>query len=534
MTGIRELIPSVLGVGSTTAGDGDGSTVDGDVRETAVPMKQPDAGGELGARETAAEGMNIRGDALLETLPQPAFVVGTDHRIVGWNGEMEVLTGIDRESVIGDDDAAAIFRDDRDRTLADAVVDSPDRAHETFGAERSGRGQRAYEAEQELENADGETLYVHSVATPIREDGSLRGVVQLLQDNTEVIRRRKAMSDLVGRSADTAEALERGDLSARVEHTEAHGILDDDVLEITEAVNSVADSTERMVKGIAEEVDDVAVATDRITENATEVTGEISEQNGSLRSITSGIQDLSATMEEVAASSDQVASAANRAEEAAVEGAKAGESAREEMAAVVETIDDLVATVEQLESRMDDIDEVTDVIGDIADETNILALNASIEAARADGDGDGFEVVAEEVKALAEETKENATEISERIVGIQEQTRATVENTEATSARARSASDGIEETLDALEEIVDASKEVADGIDEVATVNDDQAASLERISATADEIDARADGIEERAGDVASLTEQQRDDIGDIVEYLDELSAATEASVDGE
>lgn len=131
-----------------------------------VPMKEAD-GETLGGRESTDERLDIRADALLDTLPQPAFLIDTSHRIVGWNREMEVLTGADREAVLGDDDTAKFFQDDRTRTLADAVVDEPDRADETFGADRSGRDQRAYEAEQELENADGETLYVTSVATPI-------------------------------------------------------------------------------------------------------------------------------------------------------------------------------------------------------------------------------------------------------------------------------------------------------------------------------------------------------------------------------
>ncbi len=52
---------------------------------------------------------------------------------------MEALTGIDRSEVLGDDDTAKFFRDDRTQTLANAVIEHPRRADEEFGAERSGR-----------------------------------------------------------------------------------------------------------------------------------------------------------------------------------------------------------------------------------------------------------------------------------------------------------------------------------------------------------------------------------------------------------
>src|SRR6056297_2910686 len=211
-----------------------------------------------GGRESTDEDIDISTDALLDTLPQPAFMIDTHHRIIGWNREMEVLTGIDREAVLGDDDTAKLFRDDRTRTLANAVVENPDNADETFGAERSGRDQRAYEVEQELENADGKVLYVHSTATPIYQQGELRGVIQLLQDNTEIIRRREAMGDLVVDVSETARDLEDGNLGSRVTYTDERDLLDDEVLEIIDAINAIADATQEMVNGLLDEIDDLS------------------------------------------------------------------------------------------------------------------------------------------------------------------------------------------------------------------------------------------------------------------------------------
>src|SRR6056297_263148 len=256
--------------------EADGPTTDGEPPEDTAEDET------LGGRDSTEQDIEIATDALLDTLPQPAFIVDTRHRVVGWNREMEVLTGIDREEVLGDDDTAKVFRDDRSQTLANAVVENPDSADETFGAERSGRDQRAYEFEQELENVDGEVLYVHSTATPIYQQGELQGVVQLIQDNTDIIRRREAMGDLVTEVSDTARSLEDGSLGARVEYSDEHDVLDDDVLEITDAINAIADATEEMVTGLVDELDDLSDAASQIADASIEVDERIREQNDSI------------------------------------------------------------------------------------------------------------------------------------------------------------------------------------------------------------------------------------------------------------
>ncbi len=184
--------------------------------------------------------------------------------MIGWNREMEVLTGVDREEVLGDDDTAKFFQDSRTRTLANAVADDPDRADETFGADRSGRDQRAYELEQELENAAGETLYVHSVATPIYQAGELQGVIQLIQDNTEVIRRREAMASLVEEAADgigevatvnDEQAASVEELTAVMEHIDGRA---DDIEARTEEIRGLTGGQRDDLDNTADYLDELA------------------------------------------------------------------------------------------------------------------------------------------------------------------------------------------------------------------------------------------------------------------------------------
>jgi methyl-accepting chemotaxis protein len=480
----------------------------------------------LEGRDSTVEDVDISATALLDTLPQPAFVLDQRRRVIGWNREIEVLTGVDREKVLGEQDAQRFFDERRERTLADAVVESPESADLAEDVERSGRDQTAYETELELVNEAGETLYVHSVATPIYQDGEFHGVIQLLQDNTTVIRKREAMADLVEEVVTTAEALEDGTLSARVEYTDDHDVLDEEVLEIVDAINAIADSTETVIKGIAEEIDDVAAAATEIAQATEKVDDEIGDQNASIRQISDEFQDVSATMEEIAATADEVAAAAEQAQSAANNGAQASDSAKSEMESVVSVCDRLVKTVTQLEERMEEIDDVVEVIADVAEETNLLALNANIEAARAGEEGAGFGVVADEVKSLANETRENAEEISQQIDSLKEQTSETVAETETANERVRSASDEIDAVIGSLDEITDVVDEAATGISEVAEANDDQSASIEELTATVQEVSEKADTIESRIGSITSEAIQQRDSVDEVVDLLSELSAA--------
>lgn len=501
---------------------GGSSASDGEGREI-----RSDGGTDLGGRDSADESIDISAVAMLNTLPRPAFLLDANHQVIGWNEELAELTGVEAASVLGERDSGRFYGvDEKTETLADAVVSDPENAHRTTDAERSGRDQRAYELDEVLVNDDGQELRVQSVATPIYEDGAFAGVIQLVNDVTEKIERQEAMRALVRQSAETGDELTDGNLDARVEFTGNNEVLDEEVLELVNVINDVAESTQEMVSGFVTEVNGVSESAAEIAESAVEVDEQVDTQNESIEQIAEEMEELSTTMEEVAATSDQVASAAEQAREAAGDGMDANESARDTVDDVRSVAEELADTVDELNDRMDAVGEVVEVIAEIAEQTDMLALNASIEAARADVDGSGFEVVADEVKSLANETKEHTDEIAAQIDELREQTIATVEATETTTEYVRRADDEIDDAVESLAAIDDAVEEVATGIDQVARATDDQAASIEESTATATDVLTDAQEIADAVGEITAETAEQRDAVDDIVDYMSELAGS--------
>ena len=489
-----------------------------------------DGGTDLGGRDSTDESIDISAVALLDTLPRPAFLLDTDHRVIGWNDELAELTGVDAEAVLGERDSGRLYgAADRTETLVDAVVTDPENAHRTTDAERSGRDQRAYERDEAVVNADGAELRVQSVATPIYEDGAFAGVIQLVNDVTEKIERQEAMRALVQQSAETGDRLTDGHLDARVNFTGDTDALDDETLELVNVIDEVAANTQELVQGFVTEVNELSESAAEIAESAVEVDEQVDTQNNSIEEIAQEMEDLSATMEEIAATSDQVTAAAAQARGAADDGADASERAQETVDEVRSVAEELAETVDELDDRMEAVGDVVEVIAEIAEQTNMLALNASIEAARADVDGSGFEVVADEVKSLANETKEHTDEIGDQIEQLRDQTTATVEATEETTAYVRQADAEIDDTVESLAAIDDAVEEVATGIEQVARATDDQAASIEESTATATDVLRDAQEIADSVGEITEETAEQRDAIDDIVEYMQEAAGADAA-----
>jgi len=468
--------------------------------------------------------------ALLDAIPEPTFALNADHEVVAWNRALGEFTGTPPEEAIGTTKASVAFYQDgrRAMTLADKVVEAPESADEEYGVPRSDTEFTRYEDTSTMLDARGEETEIWFTAQPVYEDDEFLGVVEMVQDRSEVVRREEAITELVAEVTHTMAEVGDGELSARASPVEDASVLEDDLLDIVDQVNEMAETLEGLVDGVESQTGRLVDRAEETSTAATEIRETVSRQNEELNTVVDSMGDLSAQMEEVAANSEQVSTSAAQAKEAATYGKGAGEEASEATGRIIDSGEELLSQIEDLESRMDEIGEVVAVITQVAEQTDMLALNASIEAARAGEAGKGFEVVAEEVKSLASETRSHTDEIGDLIDDIQDQTGETVDAVSTSNDHIHEASDQIQDALTALDDIAGAVDETAVGIEEVADANDDQARTIEEITQTVTTVQEHADEVEVTVERVSTAADDQEDIARVLSDRVGELTGHDE------
>jgi diguanylate cyclase (GGDEF)-like protein len=122
----------------------------------------------------------------LDALSTPAFVVGTDHRVLAWNSACEVLTGIPAEAMVGTDRQWEPFYGTRRPVLADLVVD---KALDSLGSHYANHGVGEFSvetltAETWFDNLGGRRRYMAFEARSLIANGRVVGALEMLQDIT--------------------------------------------------------------------------------------------------------------------------------------------------------------------------------------------------------------------------------------------------------------------------------------------------------------------------------------------------------------
>jgi methyl-accepting chemotaxis protein len=164
-----------------------------------------------------------------------------------------------------------------------------------------------------------------------------------------------------------------------------------DLIETTHALTALADSTQRSVAVLNDEVTNIASSAHSLEEQATSV-----EENTNKANEAALVADKETNL--------SVSTLAKTIEDIRIQAANTESS---------------VSVIEDLARSSEEISGVMDVIRNIAEQTNLLALNAAIEAARAGEQGRGFAVVADEVRSLASRTQTSTEEIRSMIEKLQ-------------------------------------------------------------------------------------------------------------------
>lgn len=122
--------------------------------------------------------------------PTPSFVIDKQHKITNWNTAIEVLSGINKQEIVGKDRQWQAFYTEKRPTMADLIVDgaSADEIGEYYRGkyEKSQLIDGAYEAKDFFPALGEYGKWLHFTANPIKnENGEIIGTIETLQDISE-------------------------------------------------------------------------------------------------------------------------------------------------------------------------------------------------------------------------------------------------------------------------------------------------------------------------------------------------------------
>jgi methyl-accepting chemotaxis protein len=329
-----------------------------------------------------------------------------------------------------------------------------------------------------------------------------------------------AIAELVAHSADEQSAGVKEALQATERMNAEVGGIASSSQELNMLVEESSSSILEM-GAAGEELNDTAgVLSSRIEEVSSSIeqmVRSVKEVNDHTSSLSDAAADTSSSMEEMASAMRQVDTIAVEASKLSLNVVVAAEGGRDAVRQTIvgmESIRDATAQAEQvivgLGTRTNEIGSILDVIDDVADETNLLALNAAIIAAQAGEQGKAFSVVADEIKELADRVLASTKEIGDLIRAVQQESENAVG---AIAEGTRSVAQGVErsrEAGEALEVITSTSRTSGDHIAEILRSVQEQSKAathvvemMERVNGGVEAIH-RATNEQDRANDVVS------------------------------
>jgi methyl-accepting chemotaxis protein len=261
-----------------------------------------------------------------------------------------------------------------------------------------------------------------------------------------------------------AEAIADGDLSGE----EALVTSQDELGDLTTAMNRMHASLRKVVQGISDNAQNVANASEEFSSVSQQISANSEETSAQAGAVSAATEEVNRNLQTVATATEEMSASIS---EIAKNAGEAARVAAQAMRAATET----TAVVNKLGDSSAQIGQVIKAITSIAQKTDLLALNATVEAARAGEVGAGFAVVANEVKELAKQTAAATEDIAKKIDTIQ---------TDAKSA-------------------VAAIKEITGIIDQVNQISATIATAVEEQSATTSEMSRNLSEAAKGSGEVA-------------------------------
>ncbi len=287
-----------------------------------------------------------------------------------------------------------------------------------------------------------------------------------------------------------ANAVSAGDLTQNCKV-----ITNDEVGELSEALNNMGLRLRQIVREISGTTASVHEASEQLSDTAEMLTDSAhltATQSTSVASaaerMSGNLKHMSGLTQRMTANIKNVSTAINEMTGGVAEIAKNAEHA----SAMADNVAHLVGVsntnIGQLGEAAQEIGKVVETIQDIAEQTNLLALNATIEAARAGEAGKGFAVVATEVKELAKQTAVATEDIRRRIGAIQGSTAKAVES--------------IGQISEVIGEVTEFSKSIASAVDDQTVTTQGIAQNINEASEAAESVAVAASETASSAGEI--------------------------------
>ncbi len=360
-----------------------------------------------------------------------------------------------------------------------------------------------------------------------------------------------------------AQAMAEGDLRQRIDLHQR-----DEVGQLSQAANSLADSLSRIVTqiqkvsdGLAGSASDLSGVSNQLLSQsehaslkATSVAGAAEELSTSISTMAAAAEEMSVNVASISSASEEmsinvgtISSAAEQTSTNVTVVSTAVGDISSSFADVLKDVqqgssiagdasrmaDSATETIQLLNRSGSEISKVTETIKMIALQTNLLALNATIEATSAGEAGKGFAVVANEIKELANQSAKAAEDIARKIEGVQDNTRQAVEVIKSVSqiikeinGSAGRISLSVERQTRAATMISQNVEEASKGVSDIARSISEVAKAAGDMSRNVAEAARGATDVSRNVGEAAKASE----DISSVIHGVSDASRSTNDS----